>query len=176
MHKTTIAVTTAALVFVPIAANAAGSSHQLAAKKTPKPPVKGTWKVVNDTNGPEVTGGSMKVTKGHKDIKAIVIKLGSQTETTCGVAGNTYKIPAKQKIIDAKGLDEFDDGSYNFWAVGKNDQTADPVIQPHAVKLYINGKKRNAKFWMRFEGQKKGNGEITFGTANSCQLDFGFKR
>jgi hypothetical protein len=116
----------------------------------------------------------MVVTKGHQYIKDIVIKLGTDADTVCGAAGDTFEIAQKQKIFDAKGDLEFG-GTYNEWAVGRNDPNADPVIQPRIVTLTINGKKRKADYWMVFQHGTKGNGEITF-AHQDCQLDFGFKK
>jgi hypothetical protein len=164
------------LAAIPASALAATPAATLAKTKPPAEPKAGSWQIV--TNGyVEQLSGSFTVTSQHY-VTAFVGTIASGAETACGTG--TIKVIGKQKIIDARGTDP-EGGAYNEYAVGRNDPSADPTIQPIQVTVNDAGKTIPGKLTIVFASaaaRKAGGisgGELDY-DAGACELAFGAKQ
>jgi len=88
-------------------------------------------------------------------------------------------VPARLKIADASGTDA--EGAYNEYAVGLNDPSADPVIQPIPVDLTRQGRAVKGEVYLVFpQGKALGGGQIYYTTTGTnggpCDLKFDIKQ
>jgi hypothetical protein len=179
MNRTLVVCGALAGASIGLVPSAAFATHSVATNKAPKAPIVGHWKVNHTaTTDVEAAGGGFVVTAHHRFMRGFEVKLGPDAETACGTG--TIHLVGRQRIYDAKGTGEF--GSSNEWVVGKNEPTADPVIQPSKVTLGRGGKHFKGRFRTVFTKSRGGvtsGGEIDFtpkGPDGSCQLDFGIKK
>jgi hypothetical protein len=164
------------LAALPAGALAATPAAKLAKTNQPAEPKGGAWKIV--TNGyVEQLSGSFTVTSQHY-VTAFTGTIASGAETACGTG--TVTVVGKQKIIDAKGTDPEGD-AYNEYAVGRNDPSADPTIQPVKVTVNDAGTTIPGKLTLVFASaaaRKAGGisgGELDY-DAGACELAFGAKQ
>ncbi|HEX3906449.1 MAG TPA: hypothetical protein VHW92_00805 [Mycobacteriales bacterium] len=163
-HGAACVLVVAALGLAPVAASAGVSAEHA---KHPAPPESGKWRVTGGLTG------SMRVTHQHAAVSHLKARIAPTAETACGTG--TVTVVGKHKIIHAKGDSEF--GTYNLWAVGKNEPDADPVIQPEKVTVIQNGHHRKGTFYISFAGAKghtkaaDSGGAIDYHGGN-CELQF----
>ena len=179
MRRRHLVVRAAALLTLgalPAGALAATPAAKLAETKPPAQPKIGSWHIV--TNGyVEQLNGSFTVNSKHY-VTAFTGTIQSGADTACGTG--TINVIGKQRIIDAKGTDP-EGGEYNEYAVGKNDPSADPTIQPIKVTVNDAGKTIQGKLAIVFASaaaRKAGGmsgGELYY-DGGACELAYGAKQ
>jgi hypothetical protein len=151
-RKILLAIGAAGLLSAPAVAASAAAAGTTAA------PPSGTYRLSGDLKGSFQVKGT-RITHFHAT-------LTKTAETPCG----TGTIAAAQALtaIHATGTDP--EGShYAFWAVGRNEPSADPVIQPTRAKFDRNGKTITGS--IDFGMQRHGAGNIYYDHAG-CDLQF----
>jgi hypothetical protein len=165
-----------ALAALPTGALAATPVAKPAKAKPPAQPKTGAWQIITDGYVEQLSGSFTVNSKRY--VTAFTGTIQSGAETACGTG--TIKVIGKQKIIDAKGIDP-EGSAYNEYAVGKNDPSADPTIQPIKVTVNDAGKTIPGKLAIVFASaaaRKEGaisGGELYY-DAGACELAFGAKQ
>ncbi len=134
----------------------------------PAPPKAGAWKMTSGgANDDEFVG---TFTIGHNlSVSHLTGTIAPGGETACGTG--KVSLVTSEKIFDATGTDP-EGSNYNEWVVGRNEESADPVIQPVRVTLSHNGKQIKGSFDLVFTTHRGESGGDIYYDGGNCDLSF----
>ncbi len=136
--------------------------------RAPSPPQAGVWRIssggVDDDNllGSFTIGANRYLSRLHGTIQ-------SDAENACGTG--TVTVAGKQRIIDASGVNP-EGSAYGEWVVGRNEQNADPVVQPTRVQLIVGARHIDGSLDIVFSDARGESGGDIYYYGGNCDLNF----
>ncbi|MGO9901179.1 MAG: hypothetical protein ACLP0J_16135 [Solirubrobacteraceae bacterium] len=136
--------------------------------RAPSPPQAGAWRISSGGLDDDNLLGSFTI-GANRYLSGLHGTIQSDAETACGTG--TVTVAGKHKIIDASGINP-EGNAYSDWVVGRNQQNADPVIQPTRVRLIVGSEHIAGSLDLVFSNTRGQSAGDIYYYGGNCDLNF----